>query len=138
MAASDVPSTVADWLQDPVVSPGIAAFVLGRAFNECRFHLRQAFLLFANRVERASWHEFAAALEIIDKLAEHATALAKENSQVFREQLTTRLGDGKSSSSGRGEKTRLGEIEFGPVDAVMQNALPSTWEKLLPFLVSQA
>jgi hypothetical protein len=49
-----------------------------------------------------------------------------------------RFSSAKPSSPWRGDEASLDQIEFGPVDAVMQNAQPSAWEKLLPFFFGQA
>jgi hypothetical protein len=89
MAPSKASSCEVDWLDQPMANGHIAAFFLGRAFNRCRFLLRQAFLLFANRVEDAGFAELGSAVEMIEQLAERSGAFANVQSDAFRKALWT-------------------------------------------------
>jgi hypothetical protein len=73
----------ADWLGSPIANPHIAAFILGRAFNRCRFHLRQAFLLFGSCIRHAARSEFTTAVEIIDQLITQDEEFATDQFEAF-------------------------------------------------------
>lgn len=76
-----------EWLDSPIANACIGAYILGRAFNRCRFHLRQAFLLYAGYVEPAASNQFNEALKILDGILKRDSEFAGKQWANFESAL---------------------------------------------------